>query len=255
MAAFDEQEYTKAFDLNIWKRLLPILGRFKRQFAGMFGTTAVSDLIDSALPLFQLYAVSHFIQANTLDGLVPFAVCYGTVILLQSMVVVVTTRYTMHIEMYLGRDLRRELFTHLQTLSLSFYNVTPVGYLLTRVTSDTNRIAGNMAWGLLDLVDVLVYVISSFVIMFTLNWKLALVVIVIVPVVAALTGWFQPKILHWNRKVRKINSQITGAFNEGITGAKTTKTLVIEEQSINNFNGLTETMRSSGVRAARLNAV
>ena len=91
--------------------------------------------------------------------------------------------------------------------------------------------------------------------MLLLDWRLALVVIVIVPVVAALTGWFQPRILHWNRKVRKINSKITGAFNEGITGAKTSKTLVIEDQSIAAFRDLTGTMRASGVRAARLNAV
>ena len=161
----------------------------------------------------------------------------------------------MYIEMYLGRDLRRELFEHLQILSLSFYNVTPVGYLLTRVTNDTNRIAGNLAWGLLDMVDVLFYVGSTFVIMLLLNWQLALVVMLVVPFVAVLTVYFQPRILNWTRKVRKINSKITGAFNEGITGAKTSKTLVIEDQNIRSFKDLTENMNRSAVRAARLNAV
>ena len=255
MAAFDEKEYTKAFDWSIWKRLFPVLARFKPYFIKMACFCAMADILDVALPLFQRYAVGHFIQAGTLDGLAPFAVCYAAVIFVQSFLIVVNCRQAMHIEMYLGRDLRKDLFGHLQTLALSFYNVTPVGYLLTRVTSDTNRIAGNLAWGLMDVVDVTFYVGGTFAIMLLLNWKLALVVIVIVPVVAALTGYFQPKILHWNRKVRKINSQITGAFNEGITGAKTSKTLVIEDQSIRSFTDLTETMRSSGVRAARLNAV
>ena len=255
MAAFDEKEYTQAFDWSIWKRLFPILSRFKRYFIGMIGTAAVSDLVDAAMPLFQMYAIAHFIEVGALDGLVPFAVCYGAVILLQSVLVVVSTRYTMKIEMYLGRDLRRELFEHLQILSISFYNVTPVGYLLTRVTNDTNRIAGNLAWGLLDVVDVVFYVTSTFVLMLTLNWQLALVVMLVVPFVAVLTVYFQPRILHWTRKVRKINSKITGAFNEGITGAKTSKTLVIEDQSIRNFKDLTENMNRSAVRAARLNGV
>ena len=255
MAAFDEKEYTQAFDWSVWKRLTPILARFKGYFAGMIGTAAVSDLVDAALPLFQMYAIASFIEADTLDGLVPFAVVYGAVILFQSVLVVLSTRCTMKIEMYLGRDLRRELFEHLQTLSLSFYNVTPVGYLLTRVTNDTNRIAGNLAWGLLDMVDVVFYVGSTFVIMLLLNWQLALVVMLVAPFVAVLTGWFQPRILHWTRKVRKINSKITGAFNEGITGAKTTKTLVIEDRSIQNFRDLTGNMNRSAVRAARLNAV
>ncbi len=255
MAAFDEKEYTKDFDWAIWKRLLPILGRFRGRYFRLFGFTCVADLLASAMPLFQMYAIGHFITGGTLEGLAPFAACYALVIVALSLLVVVSTRQTMYIEMYLGRDLRRELFEHLQTLSLSFYNVTPVGYLLTRVTNDTNRIAGNLAWGLNDLVDMLIYVVSSFAIMLTLNWRLALVVILIVPVVAALTGWFQPRILHWNRKVRKLNSKITGAFNEGITGAKTSKTLVIEEQSIRGFRELTDTMRGFGVRASRLNAV
>lgn len=255
MAAFDEKEYTQAFDWTIWKRLFPILARFKRYFIGMIGTAAVSDLTDAALPLFQMYAISRFIEADTLEGLVPFAVLYGAVILIQSVLVVASTRCTMKIEMYLGRDLRKELFEHLQILSLSFYNVTPVGYLLTRVNNDTNRIGGNLAWNLLDLVDVVFYVTSTFAIMLMLNWQLALVVMLVIPFVAVLTVYFQPRILHWTRKVRKINSKITGAFNEGITGAKTSKTLVIEDQSIKGFKDLTGEMNRSAVRAARLNAV
>ena len=255
MAAFDEKEYTQAFDWSIWKRLFPILARFKRYFIGMIGTAAVSDLVDAALPLFQMYAIARFIEADTLDGLIPFATLYGAVILLQSVLVVVSTRYTMKIEMYLGRDLRREMFEHLQILSLSFYNVTPVGYLLTRVNNDTNRIGGNLAWNLLDMVDVVFYVTSTFVIMLMLNWRLALVVMLVIPFAAVLTVYFQPRILHWTRKVRKINSKITGAFNEGITGAKTSKTLVIEDQSIRNFKNLTGDMNRSATRAARLNAV
>ena len=255
MAAFDEKEYTQAFDWSIWKRLFPILGRFKDRYLKMAVFTGITDLLDSMLPLFQLYAISHFIETGSLEGLIPFTVCYALVIAVLSLLVVASTRQTLNIEMYLGRDLRKDLFEHLQTLSLSFYNVTPVGYLLTRVTNDTNRIAGNLAWNLNDLVDVLIYVVSSFAIMFTLNWKLALVVILVVPFAAALTAYFQPRILQWNRKVRKINSKITGAFNEGITGAKTSKTLVIEDRSIGNFRDLTGNMNRSAVRAARLNAV
>ncbi|MBD5132942.1 MAG: ABC transporter ATP-binding protein [Clostridiales bacterium] len=255
MAAFDEKEYTKSFDLAIWKRLLPILARFKPVFLGMLVFNSVTALLDVVIPLFQRFAISNFIETGRLEGFIPFVLAYLGIILLQSLTVVGFGRTSMYMEMYLGRDMRRELFQHLQTLSLSFYNVTPVGYLLTRVMNDTNRIAGMIAWGLADIMWALLYVLGTFVSMLALNWRLALVVIVIVPIVAALTGWFQPRILHWNRKVRKLNSKITGAFNEGITGAKTAKTLVIEDQSIENFRELTETMRGSGVRASRLNAV
>ena len=255
MAAFDEQEYTKSFDLSIWKRLGPILRPYGACFVGMFAFNALTAAVDVALPLLQRFAIANFIEESTLAGIVPYGAVYLAVILLQALSVVLFARNSMYIEMSAGRDLRRKLFTHLQTLSFSFYNVTPVGYLLSRVMSDTNRIAGMIAWNLTDILWAMFYVLGTFVSMLLLNWKLALVVILIVPAIAVLTWYFQNRILHWNRKVRKLNSKITGAFNEGITGAKTSKTLVIEEQNTAAFRRLTESMRVAGVRAARLNAV
>lgn len=255
MAAFDEQEYTKSFDMKIWKRLFPILSGYKKAFGGMLLFNLICAVIDVVLPLFQRYAIGNFIEAGTISGLVPYTLTYLLVIALQAVSVTLFSRNSMYIEMNVGKDMRRQLFTHLQTLSFSFYNVTPVGYLLTRVMSDTNRIAGMIAWNFTDILWAMFYVFGTFGAMLLLNWKLALVVILIVPVIAVLTGYFQTRILHWNRKIRKLNSQITGSFNEGITGAKTSKTLVIEEQNTESFRTLTKSMHDSGIRAARLNAV
>ena len=255
MPAFDEQEYDQSFDWKIWKKLIPFLRRYKRAFAGLLLFNALCGAIDVALPLFQRYAIANFIEKNTVAGLIPYAGVYLTVIVLQAVSVTMFCRYSMDIDMNMGRDMRAALFHHLQTLSFSYYNVTPVGYLLTRVASDTQRISGMIAWNFTDILWALFYVLGAFVAMFFLNWRLALILMIIVPVMAALTGYFQNKILHWNRKIRKLNSRITGAFNEGITGAKTTKTLVLEEQSSEKFRELTAEMRESGIRAARLNAV
>ena len=255
MAAFDEQEYTKSFDIKIWKRLLPVLKHYKKAFLGMLVFNGVCAAIDVVLPLFQRYAIQNFIEADTLQGFLPYGLAYFAVIILQALSVVAFGRNSMHIEMNVGRDLRRNLFTHLQTLSFSFYNVTPVGYLLTRVMNDTNRIASMIAWNFTDILWAMFYVFGTFGAMLILNWKLALVVILIVPAIAVLTGYFQNRILHWNRKIRKLNSRITGSFNEGITGAKTSKTLVIEDQNTETFRDLTKSMHDSGIRAARLNAV
>ena len=212
-------------------------------------------LVDVLLPLMQRYAIRNFIEKGVTTGLFPYALVYLALIVLQGLSVMWFCNNSMRIEMYLGRDMKQRLFHHLQTLSFSFYNVTPVGYLLSRVMSDTNRIAGMIAWNFTDILWALFYVAGTMVSMLILNWKLALVVMLIVPVMAVLTAYFQNRILHWNRKVRKLNSRITGAFNEGITGAKTTKTLVIEERMTGSFRELTSKMHDSGIRAARLNAV
>ena len=255
MAAFDEKDYTRSFDWSIWKRLTPFVRPFRRDFVGMLVFNGLCALVDVAIPLFQRYAIRNFIQADSLRGIVPFSLVYLLVIVLQALSVVAFARNSMTIEMNMGRDMRRSLFHHLQTLSFSFYNVTPVGYLLTRVMSDTNRIASMIAWNMTDILWALFYVLGTFAAMLALNWRLALVVIVIVPVMAVLTGYFQNRILRWNRKVRKLNSRITGSFNEGITGAKTTKTLGTEEQTVAAFRDLTRQMHDAGIGAARLNAI
>lgn len=253
--AYEEQEYTKSFDIRSWKKLLPFLKPYRGIIAAVLGLNVVCAVIDIALPLFQRYAIDAFIQTGDLSGLPGFAVLYGAIITLQALAVILFTRRSMRIEMQIGRDMKRACFVHLQTLSLSYYNVTPVGYLLSRIMSDTNRIAGMIAWNSVDMLWAVFYVLGVFGMMVLLNPGLAAAVILIVPVISLLTAWFQDKILRWNRRVRKMNSRITSAYNEGIMGARTSKTLVIEEQNSRAFEEVTQDMRISSVRAARLSAV
>ncbi len=252
---FDEQEYTRSFDIRSWKKLLPFLRPYRGLIAAVIVLNVFCAVIDIALPLFQRCAIDAFIETGDLSGLPGFAVFYGLVIAAQALAVILFTRRSMRIEMQVGRDMKRACFVHLQTLSLSYYNVTPVGYLLSRIMSDTNRIAGMIAWNATDILWAVFYVLGVFGVMFLLNPGLAAAVILIVPVISLLTAWFQDRILRWNRRVRKMNSRITSAYNEGIMGARTSKTLVIEEQNSREFEAVTQDMRASSVRAARLSAV
>ncbi|MGN0626180.1 MAG: ABC transporter ATP-binding protein [Oscillospiraceae bacterium] len=255
MAVFQEQEYNKPFDLKVWKKMLPFLRPYYVNLCIVIVLNIVMALIDISMPLFQRYTIDHYIGGGTLEGIGWFTAFYGLAIVFQTVVVILCTRQSMFIEMKTNRDMKRACFVHLQTLSFSFYNVTPIGYLIARVMSDTGRISGMLAWGLMDVMWSLVYVLGVFIAMLMLNWKLALLIMLIVPLIAVLTVYFQNKILRWNRKTRRINSQITGAFNEGISGARTSKTLVIEEHNINDFKSLTADMRHASVKTQMLSAV
>ena len=251
----EEQEYTKNFDIRIWKRVLPFLKPFKKTIAVILIFNIACSLIDIAMPLFQRYAIDHFIERQSLNGIWSFALVYVLVVAFQFLSVVLFTRGSASLEMFVSKTMKRACFVHLQKLSFSYYNVTPVGYILSRVMNDTDRIAGMTAWNFTDMLWALVYVLGVFVAMLALNWKLALIIMLIVPALAILTWYFQNKILRWNRKVRKINSKITSAYNEGIMGAQTSKTLVIEDKNLEEFKALTTQMRVSAVKAARLSAV
>ena len=255
MAAYEEQEYNKPFSFQVWAKMLPFFKPYKKYFAITIGLNLLLAGIDVLVPLFQSYAIDHFIAPDTLDGIGSFAGTYVAMIVLQTIFVYVSVRAATIIEMNVGKDLKWAQFEHLQTLSFSYYNTTPVGYIHARVMSDTLRIAGMTAWGLVDMFWAFVYVVSVFGIMFLLNWKLALIIMLIVPCIALLTVYFQNKILHWNRKVRKINSQITNAYNEGITGVRTSKSMVIEEDNQENFRGITKQMHRAAIHSAKLNAV
>ena len=218
-------------------------------------TNIIISVVDVLLPLFQRYAVDHFIEQRSLAGFQTFIAGYVVVIVLQVLSFVFYTLSAMKMEMHMGRDLKKACFVHLQTLSFSYYTVTPGGYILARVMSDTNKISAITAWDMVDILWALTYVLSAFISMAILDLRLALLVMIIVPIIAVLTTYFQKKILFWNRKVRAINSRLTGAYNEGIMGAKTSKTLVIEDKNTEEFSELTEEMRSASVRAAGLNAL
>lgn len=255
MAAYEEQEYHKPFMLKVWAKMLPFFKSYKKYFAITLGLNIFLAGVDVLTPLFQSYAIDHFIVPDTLEGIGVFAFAYISMIVMQTISVYWSVHAATTIEMCVGKDLKWAQFEHLQTLSFSYYNTTPVGYIHARVMSDTLKIAGVAAWGLVDMFWAFLYVVSVFVIMFALNAQLAVILLVIVPCIAVITVVFHNKILHWNRRVRKINSQITSAYNEGITGVKTSKSMGIEKDNEEAFFERTSDMYRSAGRAAKLNAV
>lgn len=255
MAAYEEQEYHKPFRLKVWAKMLSFFNPYKKYFAITLGLNIFLAGVDVLTPLFQSYAIDHFIVPDTLDGIYTFAFVYISMIVMQTISVYWSVHAATTIEMCVGKDLKWAQFEHLQTLSFSYYNTTPVGYIHARVMSDTLKIAGVAAWGLVDMFWAFLYVVSVFVVMFVLNARLAVILLVIVPCIAVITVVFQNKILHWNRRVRRINSQITSAYNEGITGVKTSKTMGIESDNEEAFFERTSDMYRSAGKAAKLNAV
>ena len=251
----EEKEYTKSIDISIWKKVFPFLAPRKNVLIMVIVMNILCSVVDIIMPLFQRQAIDSFIEKNTLAGLGGFIALYIAVIVFQMWSVICFTRGCMTLDVETGRDMKRALFVHLQKLSFSYYNATPVGYILSRVMNDVARITELIAWDVIDMLWAIFYVVGVFVAMLFLNWKLALVIMLIVPAIAVLTWYFQNKILTWNRQVRKINSKITSGYNEGIMGAKTVKSLVVEEKNFREFASVTEEMRSASIKAARLNAI
>ena len=234
--------------------LWPYIRQFKAEIIVTMVLTIAATAIDAAWPLFNRYALNHFIGEKTMDTLWYFIAAYVGLLLLQILLNFISIFHTGRIEMTVDRDLRNDAFTHLQTLSFSFFNQNNVGYLHARVMSDTGKIGEMVAWRLMDLAWNGSYLIFIFVVMLKIQAKLALLVFLMVPAAVIAIAWFQKHLLAGNRKIRELNSTITSDFNEGITGARSIKTLVIEDLMNDDFQKDTDHMFTQSVHTARYSA-
>lgn len=255
MQSFQEEDYTKRFDLSLWKKLLHIAKPFHKNLYIIALFMGISAVIDVALPMMNSYAIDTIIGQQDMTRLPGFIALYVGLVALQVVTIFVFLRQSGYVETGVCYTIRKQGFQKLQELPFSYYDRMPVGYLMSRLTNDTQRLADTIGWSLLDLCWGAVFLVACSVQMFVLNWKLALVVMLVLPPLAVISWKFQKGILSAYRNVRKRNSQITAGFNEGINGAKTTKTLVREEMNIEEFDEVAQEMRTSSVRAATLSAL
>lgn len=233
-------------------KILPFLKKVRGMILCMVLLGLVSSCVDIILPLFQRYALNHFIGEKTFDTIVIFIVLYVMTLLCAAVVNYISCAQATIVEMRVSRELRQRGFDHLQTLSFSYFNQNSVGYIHARLMSDTSRIGTLVSWSLIDCVWRMSYLIGAIGMMLYLNTRLALMVLAVLPVLVVLFAIFQKKLVTVNREIREINAKITGNFNEGITGAKTIKSLAVEQEMEDRFCKETENMRASTVRASRL---
>jgi ATP-binding cassette subfamily B protein len=255
MADHEDFDYNKPMSIKIWKKMFPFILPERKNLircALFMFSVAVIDVI---LPLLLGYAIKHNIQPRSLEGIWFLLIALVILVIIQGLNVCAFVYLGIKAEVGMCRNLRNAVFIHLQTLSLSYYNKTPVGYLMARTISDTGRIGDLVAWGLIDFTWSAFYCIGAVIAMFLVHWKLALIVCATIPILALITWFFQSRILSVNRIMRKLNSKMTGAMNEGITGARTVKVLVAEEQSLGEYSSITGEYRGHAIHMARLRSV
>lgn len=236
-------------------KLLPFVKPYKKIMISMIIMGALSSLIDSIYPLFNQYALNHFIALKTTDTLVPFIIIYIVILIVFVILNFVSTTWAGKIEMSVNRDLRNASFNHLQELSFSYFNQNNVGYVHARVMSDTGRIGQLVSWDMMDMVWQGSYLLFVLINMALINIHLAMYIMLIIPFAVILIIFFQKKLVALNRKIREINSKITSNFNEGITGAKSIKTLVVENKINHDFDVDSDDMEKTSVLAGRYSAL
>ena len=236
-------------------KIWPYVRKYRKMIAGMVILGLFASIADSIMPLFTRYAIDHFIGEGTLDTMGVFIGLYILVSVLKSVTDYISLIMAGRVEMSVNRDLRNASFSHLQTLSFSYFNQNSVGYIHARVMSDTGKIGELTAWRLMDFVWNVSYMIAVLAVMFRLNAGLAGMFLIIIPCAMVLITWFGRKYMAENRIIREINSRITGCFNEGITGIRSIRTMAIEGIMEADFRKETSHMKKTSVHAAHYSSL
>jgi ATP-binding cassette subfamily B protein len=230
--------------------IFPYLKPYKREVFFLGLVMMMVGSIDATFALWTRYAVDTFIVPQTIAGLDRFIGMFIGLVLWQGINVFSLIMLAGKLEMHLMYDLREETFRHLQHMELDYFNRTPGGWLLSRITSDIQRIGQTISWGFVDIMWGFTTITGITIVMIILNWQLALITLSIVPFLIWISRYFQNKILKSQRLVRRGNSRVTASYNEALMGAITTKTLVREQAAEAEFFHITKRMRTMSIRSA-----
>ena len=269
---YQEKEFTGKGSLwPFLKRLFTYSIKHKRWFWSFVISVMVVAVSDALFPLIWMYfiddaitpAVQAYIKAKQ-QGLMP-QVTYGALwfyigLFLANAVVQVIgvfffIRFAGYIEETVMYELRREMFGKLQELSFSYYDKSATGWLLSRITSDSQRVTELLSWGFVEVVWGITMIIACLGAMFFYNWKLALIVLCSLPVLFGISIKIRLLILQYSRQARKLNSEITAAYSEHINGIEVNKITTQETRVSREFTQLSDRMRIASYKAAYYTAM
>ena len=242
-------------DLRLWKALIRYTLHYRKTSATFVAVAFGLAASDLGFPLLTGTLINDIETNQHSVNLTFYALAFSGLAISLSTCVWAFVTCAGKIRTSVSHDIRRDAFEKLQQLSFSFYDTRPSGWLMARLTSDCQRLAVILAWGVMDLIWGTALMLSVSVVMFLHNWKITIAVLSVLPLLFILSAYFKKRILRTSRLVRKTNSRITGVYNEGIMGVKTSKVFVREEENLRDFDRLTMEMLEFSVRNAVLSGV
>jgi ATP-binding cassette subfamily B protein len=254
-SGFEEKKFPPRFRGGIVLRIMVQAKPYWPWLLGFLLTLALVSALDAYFIFLAKQIVDEGIVAGDRTALTRLVVMYGSLLFVSAAAVYGYISMMGVFGHRIRYDLRKKMFDHLQELPFSYFDRTPVGRMISCVISDAERIADLMSRGLLNLIWSTLTIATSVFFMMIINWRLALIVLITVPALVVVATRFRKKIIVAYRQLRKINSEITGAYNESITGVRVIKALCREEGNLREFSVLSNKMYRAAFRAASFSAL
>lgn len=250
----EEDTFSPRLDWKLWRQVFAHAKPHRKLLWPLAISAIGIAFVDAAFALVTRTIVDR-VATNPGASLVGPAVVYVGLTLLFAIGVWIFIEKAGGISHHVSHDIRRAGFARLQELEFAFFDRRPVGWLISRLTGDCDKLARIIAWGMLDCLWASVFMLVAAVMLFVWHWQLALVTLSVVPPLLVISAWFQKRMLLSARETRRLNSMITASFAEALAGMRTTKSLVRERENLTEFSGLAQRMFGASLRNARQSAV
>jgi len=251
----EEEDYTKELDLQLWRKLFAYTRPYRRTVVVLCIAGSVAAIADTLFPLLTRAVVDDVGDGTLRVPLLGYGAAYLGLTLVLAASIWTFIRQAGKLRTHISYDIRRAGFVRLQELSFSYFDRRPVGWLMARMTSDCERLSNILAWGVLDTAWGMTLLSGFATVMIWMDARLAVLVLLVLPVLVWVSLFFRRRILETARVVRKTNSRITASYNEGIAGVRTSKVFVREAGNLADFRGLTGEMYEASVRNALYSAL
>ena len=250
MDHFGEEEYSqKDFDLKIMRRLLNYVAPFKWQVVLSIFLLLFVSALELMGPILTKHAIDVDIACKDMVGLRRTVFLYFIILVF----ILAAHFIQMYLTSWVGQkavlNLRMEVFSHLQKLSPAYFDRNPVGRLMTRVTSDVQSLDETISAGIVSIFGDIFILVGIVSVMLWMNWKLAIITFIMIPIVFYLSLIFRKFAREAFREIRLRLAKINSFLNENITGISVTHLFNLHNRNRGNFDILNKDYYDSNIRA------
>jgi ATP-binding cassette subfamily B multidrug efflux pump len=249
------KEKEQVFDVSLFKRLLTYIKPYKLVFFGVLFSVILIALSGALRPKILQLAIDSNIATKTVEGFLPYVVLMGIMLIFEVVFQLLFIFYAGWLGQNVVKDVRVKLFNHLLRFKMQYYDNSSVGVLITRAVTDMERIADIFGQGLFTIFrDLLTMVVVS-VFMIVMNWKLSLIVFLMLPVVLYATRIFQKYMKKAFEEVRTEVSNLNSFVQERITGMKILQLFTREDTEFKKFKEINERHKKGWLKTVWYNSI
>ena len=245
----EEEILGKAYDARLARRLTRYLKPYRLRIGLAILVLMIAKVAELAGPYITMIAIDRYITTRNLSGLSGMIGLYIAVLALQFVMEYIEVYTTQWVGQKVMFDLRMKIFSHIEHLGLSFFDKNPVGRLVTRTTSDVAALNELFTAGVVAVFGDIIMLMGIIGVMFYLNWQLALVNMVVVPIIFVATLIFRSKVRESFRRVRSRIAKLNSFLQEHVTGMWVVQSFVAEKKTFEKFDAINADLRDNHLKS------